>query len=188
MLVAQMPHGARIALFAGGVHSVTEASYACLFLIAVTRTFQMPVRGAVLPDLVPPEALSNAITWNATMFETANVGGPALAGILLAMVSSRTVYTVQAACSVIVLLCLSGVNFSRKHAVQTGSALEGMRFIRNNKLILTAVSARSFFAYLFGVRDSALAVGSTRWIFCMPARAPWAGCGPRHRWAQSSWP
>ena len=110
MLVAQCLTVLASLLLAGGVHSVASI-YACLFLIAVTRTFQMPVRGAVLQDLVPPQALSNAITWNATMFETANVGGPALAGILLAIVSSRTVYTVQAVCSVIVLLCLAGREF-----------------------------------------------------------------------------
>ncbi len=176
MLAAQCLTVLASLLLAGGVHSVAGI-YACLFLIAVTRTFQMPVRGDVLQDLVPPEALSNAITWNATMFETANVGGPALAGILLAMVSSRTVYTVQAACSVIVLVCLAGVNFSRKHAVQTGSALEGMRFIRDNKLILTAVSL-DLFAYLFGGATALLPIYAVDILHAGPRALGWLRSAP----------
>ena len=176
MLVAQCLTVLASLLLAGGVHSVAGI-YACLFLIAVTRTFQMPVRGAVLPDLVSPEALSNAITWNATMFETANVGGPALAGILLAMVSSRTVYTVQAVCAVIVLLCLAGVNFDRKHAVQTGSALEGMRFIRDNKLILTAVSL-DLFAYLFGGATALLPIYAVDILHAGPRALGWLRSAP----------
>ncbi len=135
-------------LLAAGVHSVAGI-YASLFLIATTRTFQMPIRGAMVPEIVPTEIVPNAVTWTATMFESANVGGPALAGILLAAISSRVVYGLQAVCSIIVLLCIAQINFNRKHEMQPGSPLEGMRFIRDNKLILSAVSL-DLFAYLFG--------------------------------------
>ena len=176
MLVAQGLTVFSSLLLAVGVHRVAWI-YACLFLIAVTRTFQMPIRGAVLPDLVPPEALSNAITWNATMFESANVGGPALAGILLAMTSSRVVYTAQAGCAAIVLLCLAGVNFDRKHAVQAGSALEGLRFIRDNKLILSAVSL-DLFAYLFGGASALLPIYAVDILHAGPRALGWLRAAP----------
>jgi MFS family permease len=135
-------------LLVAGIHSVAGI-YACLFLVSVTRTFQMPIRGALVPEIVPTEIVPNAVTWTATLFESANVGGPALAGILLATIGSRVVYGFQVACAAIVLLCLSQINFDRKHEAQPGSPLEGLRFIRDNKLILSAVSL-DLFAYLFG--------------------------------------
>jgi MFS family permease len=176
MLVAQGLTVLASLLLSAGVHGV-PGIYTCLFLIAVTRTFQMPIRGAVLPDLVSPEALSNAITWNATMFESANVGGPALAGIILAITGSRVVYTVQAACAVVVLLCLAGVNFDRKHAVQTGSPLDGLRFIRDNKLILSAVSL-DLFAYLFGGATALLPIYAVDILHAGPRALGWLRAAP----------
>ena len=176
MLVAQGLTVLASVLLASGIHGV-PGIYACLFLIAVTRTFQMPIRGAILPELVPPEALSNAITWNATMFESANVGGPALAGILLAITSSSVVYTLQAFCAVAVLFCLAGVNFGRRHAVQAGSALEGLRFIRDNKLILTAVSL-DLFAYLFGGATALLPIYAVDILHAGPRALGWLRSAP----------
>jgi MFS family permease len=176
MLVAQCLTVLASLLLASGVHGVAGI-YGCLFLIAVTRTFQMPIRGAVLPDLVPPEALSNAITWNATMFESANVGGPALAGILLEMTGSRVVYMVQAGCAVTVLLCFAGLTFQRKHAVQTGSPLDGLRFIRDNKLILSAVSL-DLFAYLFGGATALLPIYAVDILHAGPRALGWLRAAP----------
>jgi len=148
MLAAQSLTVVASLLLAAGVHSVAGI-YACLFLISVTRTFQMPIRGALVPEIVPTETVPNAVTWTATLFESANVGGPALAGILLATIGSRVVYGFQVVCAAIVLLCIAQINFDRKHKLQPGSPLEGLRFIRDNKLILSAVSL-DLFAYLFG--------------------------------------
>ena len=46
MLVAQCLTVVASVVLAFGVHAVAGI-YACLFLIAVTRTFQMPIRGAI---------------------------------------------------------------------------------------------------------------------------------------------
>ncbi len=163
-------------ILAFGVHGVTWI-YICLFLNAAARTFQMPIRGAVLSEIVPPEALSNAITWNATMFESANVGGPALAGVILAITSSGSVYIFQLVCSVIVLLCLSGISFQRRTAVQAGSALEGLRFIRDNKLILSAVSL-DLFAYLFGGATALLPIYAVDILHAGPKALGWLRAAP----------
>src|SRR6266404_3899672 len=69
--------------------------YTCLFLTAMARAFQGPARLAVLPHVVAPEVLRNAITWNSSAQEVASVSGPALAGLLLASAGSKTVYLVQ---------------------------------------------------------------------------------------------
>ena len=83
MVVTQCTYLAASALLLFGFHSV-PAIYGCLLLTACARTFQGPARGAMLPQIVPPEALGNAITWNSSAQEIASVSGPALAGVLLA--------------------------------------------------------------------------------------------------------
>jgi MFS family permease len=176
MLIAQSFTVLASLLLITVVHGVTGI-YACLFLIAVTRTFQWPIRTGILPEIVSSEALSNAITWNATLFETANISGPALAGILLAVASSRAVYFTQAACSVVVLVCLAFVNFGRRSKVQAGSALEGLRFIRDNKLILTAVSL-DLFAYLFGGATALLPIYAVDILHAGPKALGWLRSAP----------
>jgi MFS family permease len=128
--------------------------YLCLFLTATARAFQGPARQAVLPHVVPPETLSNAITWNSSAFEVASVTGPALAGILVASAGSRTVYIVQLACAVLTFACfvLLRVPVAPDHEMEpfeNQSILDGLRFVWTNKLILSAVSL-DLFAVLFG--------------------------------------
>ena len=176
MVLAQSLMVAAALILAVGIHGVPWM-YFCLFLNSATRTFQMPIRGAALPDIVPPEALSNAITWNATVFETANIGGPALAGILLAWSGSHVVYIFQAVCAVVVLACFAALNLPRKHDVQSGSPFEGVRFIRGNNLILTAVSL-DLFAYLFGGATALLPIYAVDILHAGPRALGWLRAAP----------
>ncbi len=128
--------------------------YACLFLTAAARAFQWPARLSILPHTVTPEALGNAIAWNSSAQEIASISGPGLAGILLASVGSRTVYILQTACAILTLVCYARIRYRGEKAGElatrnTRSLLEGMRFVRDNKLILSAISL-DLFAVLFG--------------------------------------
>src|SRR4051794_31630080 len=51
--------------------------YACLVLSGVGRAFAAPARMALLPQVVPLEALTNAVSWNSTGWQVAGVSGPA---------------------------------------------------------------------------------------------------------------
>ena len=53
-----------------------------LFLIGSGRAFSGPASSALLPHLVPTEHFVNAITWGATVFQIANIAGPAIGGLL----------------------------------------------------------------------------------------------------------
>lgn len=136
-----------------GFHSVALI-YTCLFLAAIGRAFQWPARQAMLPHVVTPETLNNAITWNSSALEIASVSGPALAGILVASVGSRAVYLLQTVCALLTILCFLGI----RHRAVPGSStekrdmktlLEGFRFVKNNKLLLSAISL-DLFGVLFG--------------------------------------
>ena len=52
---------------------------------AVGRALGSPARQALLPQLVPSELFSNAVTWNSSMFYIASVTGPAIGGRIMAM-------------------------------------------------------------------------------------------------------
>jgi MFS family permease len=74
-------------LFWLGYHHSTHVFgiYAVLFLIGTGRTFSGPASSALLPHLVPKEDFVNAVTWGANVFQTANIAGPALGGVLLTL-------------------------------------------------------------------------------------------------------
>src|SRR5258706_10160166 len=57
--------------------------------------FDLPARAALVPMLVPREHLSNAITLNTIMFQTASVVGPALAGFVIATTGIATTYALN---------------------------------------------------------------------------------------------
>jgi len=127
--------------------------YGVLLLTASARAFQGPARMAILPHVIPADALRNAITWHSTAQEIANIGAPAMAGILLASVGSRAAYLGQMICAALGLLCvyLLRVRFeaSKTMSMERRDLLEGVRFVRRDALILPAISL-DLFAVLFG--------------------------------------
>jgi MFS family permease len=125
--------------------------YSALLLRSMARSFQAPARVAILPHVAPEGALSNAITWNSSAQEIANVSGPALAGVLIASSGTRTVYISQLFCELLTMVCFA---FIRARSRAEGSPekrgmLDGVRFVRENKLILSAMSL-DLLAVLFG--------------------------------------
>lgn len=67
--------------------------YAALVAIGLSTVLNRAGRDALLSQLVPLEILGRAVMWNSTVFQTASVAGPALAGLLIALGGSAlTVY------------------------------------------------------------------------------------------------
>ena len=58
--------------------------YALNFLSAAAGAFDGPARQALIPRLVPPEELPGALSLNFSVFQAAMIGGPAIAGLILA--------------------------------------------------------------------------------------------------------
>lgn len=135
-------------------HRSVAIIYVCLFLNASARALQGPSRQAILPHLVGPGALRTAITWNSSAQEIATVAGPALAGALIATLGTQAAYLGQLVCAAGSLVCFFSIR-SRSGgetvspAQEERSLLEGVRFLRDNKLILSAISL-DLFAVLFG--------------------------------------
>ena len=50
-------------------HGDIRLMYVCLFLHGVASAFQQPARSAFLPQIIPKERFSNAVTWNSGGFQ-----------------------------------------------------------------------------------------------------------------------
>jgi MFS family permease len=65
-------------------HESLGALYGANALLAAATAFDNPARQALVPRLVPTAELPAALSLNLTMFHAAFIGGPALAGLLIA--------------------------------------------------------------------------------------------------------
>src|ERR1700689_177134 len=123
--------------------------YAVLVLVGICRSFSFPVSRAILPQLVPEEHFSNAVAWNASIFQIATIAGPAIGGIAYALFRGpEGVYAIAVAVSILsTMLTLrihplpsSPQKAAGKEPVSMHTVLAGFRFIWQNKLILGSIS------------------------------------------------
>ena len=159
--------------------------YFSLFVLSTARTFQWSARAAILRDVVPPEAVQNAVTWNSSVIETASMGGPALAGFIIAAASSKTVYWTQLCMGLVVLICFALLHVRQQPRVvaaaeaKTGVAglLEGIHFVRKTPLILAAASL-DLFAVLFGGAVALLPIFAVDLLHAGPKALGWLRAAP----------
>lgn len=137
--------------------------YACLLLIGIAEAFGSPANSAMLSQVVPEIAYENAATWEGSSWQLASVGGPALAGLLIALSGRATpVYLLDALTIVVVILCLLLIRAKQPlRAVGKSSTLrslaEGLTFLRRTQVILAAITL-DLFAVLLGGATTLLPV------------------------------
>jgi MFS family permease len=158
--------------------------YSVLFLAAVARAFQWSARAAILPGLVPSEALHNALTWFSSATELGSISGPALAGVLLASVGSKTVYVLQFACAAVSLACYYSIQLPAAQRpiapdpARASEALrEGLGFVWKDPLILPAISL-DLFAVLFGGATALLPIFSAEILHSGARGLGWLRAAP----------
>jgi MFS family permease len=130
--------------------------YACLFLSGLARAFQGPARSALMPQLVPYQIFSNAVSWNVSGFELSSMIGPALAGWLIYLLGGVTpVYALAGLGSVIYFMMLATLT-KRSYAAESRASqtdlktlVAGFKYVWNTKLLFGAMSL-DMFAVLFG--------------------------------------
>jgi MFS family permease len=146
-----------------GIHHILPI-YAVLFFIGTGRAFSGPASSALVPHLVPKEHFVNAVTWGATIFQLANIAGPALGGILFTLPLAQWGLPHLAGAPVVFLctlvtllgfLALIGMLAVRpgrmEHRATTFDILlEGLRYVWRAKLLLGSVSLDLFVVLLGG--------------------------------------
>ncbi|MBJ7551339.1 MFS transporter [Marinomonas ostreistagni] len=126
--------------------------YGCAVMIGTARAFEMPAGQAILPNLIPPELLSRAVSAIASAREISVIAGPALGGVIYLLVAP-TLYLTSMVCFLVSCCILFFLHYNyvakAKQPVDLHHLLGGLRFIKNNKLILGSVSL-DMFAVLLG--------------------------------------
>ncbi len=160
-------------------------TYLCLFFVGTARSFLQPGRQALLPQVVPRETFSNAVTWQSSGFQLAMIAGPSLGGPIIAWQKSAA--GVSAACAVLAI-----VNFALLATVRTRpfiastdppslrSLTAGMSFVWRTKMILGAITL-DMFAVLLGGSVALLPAYAKEILHVDPVRLSWMrgapGCG-----------
>lgn len=129
-------------------------TYACLLLTGVARAFLRPASDALMWQLIPVSAFTNAATWNSSSFQLAAVIGPAFGGFGIALFGSATgVYVLAAIGALLCFILTLGIK-ERKgtHSTEPISfqaLAAGAKFVWQNQLILAAITL-DMFAVLLG--------------------------------------
>jgi MFS family permease len=163
-------------------HGLVILIYLCLFAIGIARAFNNPARAALLPQIVPKEVFSNAVTWNSSGFQLAAMLGPALAGLLIALQKSATsVYAFCAFCALVFFGCLFFVRGRQQERsaepVNFKSLVAGFRFVWQTKIILAALTL-DLFAVLLGGATTLLPIFAKDILQVGPDGLGWLRAAP----------
>jgi MFS family permease len=148
VLIAQLVDGVLFAIMAALIFSGRIEPwhvYVTAFGMSIVQTFQQPSRAAMVGDAVPISHLTNAIGLNSIIFNVARSAGPAIAGLLIAVVGTGGAYSAQAACYFLATIWTVQLtsNRSASHALGkhghdesfTRSILEGWKFSWHNEAV-----------------------------------------------------
>lgn len=152
-----------------------EVSVPALFvLIAIfgtARAFANPAGQAIVPGLVPPEHLANALALSSSAYQTAIIAGPALGGLLYAfgapVVFGTTTFCFSCALTGYLIMRRRGVA-ARPERFSFAYMTAGLSYIRSRPIILGAITL-DLFAVLLGGATALLPIYARDILLVGPA-------------------
>ncbi len=127
--------------------------YPFLVLGAAAMGIATPSRQALLAGLVPAEIFSNAAAWGSSIFYTATITGPVVAGFLLDRFGPAPAFALAVLCRLLGVAAIAGMRYRRtkqaEGTISWKSVLAGIRFVWRAKLILATITL-DLFAVLLG--------------------------------------
>ena len=150
-IAALLALGLAIANFSGA--DSLWVIYLLTALTSATAAFSGPAYQSLIPNLVPREHLTNAISLNSIVFQTATITGPALAGLIMSRLTVGWVYAANAVSFVAIIVALMLLRYrGGVAATDTGlnvkAIAEGWRFVRSTRIIWGSMLL-DFFATFF---------------------------------------
>src|SRR3954465_10039824 len=135
--------------------------YTVAALLGVARAFAGPALSALAPNLVPRKILPRAIALSSIAWQTGAILGPALGGYLYALAPFAP-YAASALLFAVSLAGLFAIGPVQRSEIARGvnpwaQMVEGLRYVRRNKLVLGAISL-DLFAVLLGGAPGVLPV------------------------------
>jgi MFS family permease len=143
-------------------HATTLLSlYIVAALLGVGRAFAGPALSALAPNLVPRDILPRAIALSSIAWQTGAVLGPALGGYLYAY-APYAPYAVSGVLFAVAFVCLLAIGPVARTGLARGpnpwaQMVEGLKYVRHNRLVLGAISL-DLFAVLLGGATAMLPV------------------------------
>ena len=121
-------------------HITVGAIYMLTAALSATAAFSSPAFQSLVPNLVPEEHLTNAISLNTLIRQVAAISGPALGGLLLAAAGAGSVYAVNAVSFVAIIYALAvlqhrGGRAERNAGLGWKAIIEGWRYVRGTRII-----------------------------------------------------
>jgi MFS family permease len=152
---------AALALLAWKHATTLEALYVVAALLGVARAFAGPALGALAPNLVPREILPRAIALSSIAWQTGAILGPAMGGYLYAAAPFAP-YAASAILFAVAFVALLAIGPVQRSEIARGvnpwaQMVEGLRYVRRNRLVLGAISL-DLFAVLLGGATAMLPV------------------------------
>ncbi len=149
-----------LALYAWADAMNLPALFVVAVLLGVGRAFAGPALSSFAPNIVPKNLLPSAIALNSIAWQSGAIAGPVVGGVLYAVDPARS-YEVSA-----LLLAVGFGAFMLIRPIPRGNAgasrplravIEGLAYVRDNKIVLGAISL-DLFAVLLGGATAMLPV------------------------------
>lgn len=165
------------------LHGPLLLIYGCLFLMGCAAAFNGPASATLITQFVPEHAYESAATWESSSWQLASVLGPALSGILIALLhGAALVYALNAIATVVYALVLIPMRGSPQKIVASttttlGSLLEGLKFLRSTQIILASITL-DMLAVLLGGATTLLPIFAKDILHVGPVGLGWLRTAP----------
>lgn len=139
--------------------------YLFAFLLGVVSAVDAPVRQIFVAELVETKDLTNAVSLNSVSFNSARLIGPAVAGLLIAIVGAGWVFVINAGTFIATIIALVVIRVSELRAQPRaprarGQIVAGFRYVRKKPaiiVILIMVGVIGTFGMNFAIFTSTMA-------------------------------
>ncbi len=165
------------------LHGPLLLIYGCLLVMGAAAAFNSPASSTLVAQTVPERAYQSAATWSSSSWQLASVLGPALSGILIAILHSATlIYALNAgAMALYALLLLPMREPEQKMVASTkttlGSLFEGLKFLWSTQIILASITL-DMFAVLLGGATTLLPIFAKDILHVGPVGLGWLRAAP----------
>jgi MFS family permease len=124
-------------------------------LLGVVNAFDAPARQAFVPEMVGKKDLPNAIALNSIMFNSARVIGPAIAGLMLAIIGAAWCFTLNGISFFAVIIGLWLMKLPPHHPIHNPASpwqqlVSGVQYAAGNREISALILLSLVFS-IFGI-------------------------------------
>lgn len=139
--------------------------YLFALLLGVVSAIDAPIRQTFVAELVETKDLTNAVSLNSVSFNAARLLGPAVAGVLTAVVGAGWVFVINAGTFIATIIALVAIRVSELRAQPRaprarGQIMAGFRYVRKKPaiiVILIMVGIVGTFGMNFAIYTSTMA-------------------------------